>query len=141
MLSVGLTQKSGNDYWLDPLSAEDYDRLAAQVQELLTDVGQPLPSVDVDATVSSDYDLLKSNDGRFFTTVFARPIGLKDAQGDILASARWVRFQWDRSDGKPNRIIYGNTPYVVDGVFEADASAADLVKYFPSILIRDLLNL
>ena len=138
MLTNCLTLKNGNDYWLSPLSDIEYDGLVSIIHGLLSDVGQPLSAVD--PSIVSDYYWLKSEDGKFLTTVFAHPVSLRDAQGDVLANAKWVRLQWDRSDGKPNRIMYGITPYVVAGVFEADESTANLARYFPMVLRKDLLS-
>ena len=140
MLTACLTPKGGNNYWLSPLSDTDYIRLATAIQNLLSHAGQPITTTDTDLSIVNDYHSLQSEDGIFLTTVFAKPVILRDNQGNILASAIWVCFQWDRSDGKPNRIIYGTTPYVVDGVFEADQSAADLMTYFPLVLRQELLN-
>jgi hypothetical protein len=68
------------------------------------------------------------------TTVFPRAVDLQDARGNILAQAKWVAIQWGRSDGKPDRVIYGNVAndmrmtYTVVGSFELQGDTANLAS-------------
>jgi hypothetical protein len=63
------------------------------------------------------------------TTIFPRPVNLCNTAGTVLAQAKWVGIQWDRSNGKLSRVVYGSKAYTIDGSFEiiSDTSILDNV--------------
>lgn len=107
----------------------NYEAAAAAIQTLLNELGQPL-SIDDDVPQNYwSYVLLnESLDGTLLTTVFPRPIELRDTKGNILDRAKWVGIQWGRSEGKPNRILYGSAAYGVEGSFEMEGDTTNLAS-------------
>jgi hypothetical protein len=98
-----ITGKSPNEP-----QARQYLRITAELDSLFNTMGDPLPVKELPA----DYRLLsmggfETNDGTLFTALYPYPVELKNAQGEVLAKAKWVGIQWDRREGKPNRLLYG----------------------------------
>jgi len=104
----------------------NYEAAADAIQTLLNRLGQPLSTADVPQDFWSYAWPSESSDGTLLTTVFPRPVELRDTQGNILAQAKWVGIQWGRSEGKPNRILYGSVAYTVAGSFEMEGDTANL---------------
>jgi hypothetical protein len=106
----------------------DYEAAAGAIQTLLNELGKPLSTTDV----LQNYLLYawpnESSDGTLLTTVFPRPVELRDTQGNILALAKWVGIQWGRSDGKSSRILYGSVAYAVAGSFEIEGDTTNLAS-------------
>jgi hypothetical protein len=59
---------------------------------------------------------------------FTYPVELYDTTGALIASTKWVGIQWDRNDGKPNRLIYGSTPYIPDGSYSIEGDISSLLQ-------------
>jgi hypothetical protein len=95
--------------------------VATAIIPVLGELGQPLSTGDL----PQDFTLYvfslpgtSSPDGSWLTTVFPRPVELRDSMSNVLAQAKWIAMQWGRDEGKPSRIVYGSTAYVVEGSFE-----------------------
>ena len=107
----------------------EYESLAAAINPLLSDLGQPLSISDLPLDFTS---YVWSNmgtytpDGSLLTTVFPRPVELRDSVGNLLTQAKWVGIQWYRDEGKPTRIVFGSVPYVVEGSFEITGDVSSL---------------
>jgi hypothetical protein len=70
---------------------------------------------------------------------------LRSAGGALLADAKFIVIQWDRSDGKPSRLLYGKDcaglfegkylyPLVLDGGFQIAGSVATLEQAISSLI-------
>ena len=113
-------------------NGSDYPALANAVTQVLNELGPSLSTSDLPQNFVSytwSNAIPQSSDGRLLTTIFPRPVNLCNSAGTALAQAKWVGIQWDRSNGKPNRVVYGSTAYTVDGRFEiiGDTSILDSV--------------
>jgi hypothetical protein len=47
-----------------------------------------------------------------------------------------VGIQWDRTDGKPNRIIYGSTPYIIDESYSIEGDISNLTQIIEPALLE-----
>jgi hypothetical protein len=107
----------------------DYFPLAAAITQALSELGEPLSITDLTHDFSY-YTMANENtnwpDGSLLTTVFPKPVNLCNADGTVLAQAKWVGIQWDRSNSQPNRVVYGSTAYTVEGSFEITGETASL---------------
>ena len=65
---------------------------------------------------------------------FTYPVELHDSDNNLLATAKWIGIQWDRSEGKPNRLIYGSTAYAVEGAYSIEGDISGLVQLVEPIL-------
>ena len=104
----------------------EYLSMATAITPVLSEMGQPLSTSDLPQDFTLYVFTLPSSDGSWLTTVFPRPVDLRDAAGNVLAQAKWLAMQWGRNDGKPSRIVYGNAAYVVEGSFEITGDASSL---------------
>jgi hypothetical protein len=110
----------------------DYPAMTAAIRELLQTLGEPLAYGEL----PENYNKLvwpESTDGTFLTMVYARPVELKNTNDDLLAKAKWVGIQWDRSEGRPNRLMYGwvdkiSSEYHVQGGFALKGDITGLEK-------------
>ena len=96
----------------------EYISVATAIIPVLGELGQPLSTGDL----PQDFTLYvfslpgtSSPDGSWLTTVFPRPVELRDSMSNVLAQAKWIAMQWGRDEGKPSRIVYGSSAYVVEG--------------------------
>jgi hypothetical protein len=99
---------------------------------VLNELGAPLSTSDLPHTFLSytwSNAIPQSSDGHLLTTIFPRPVNLCNSAGTVLAQAKWIGIQWDRSNGKLSRVVYGSTAYMIDGSFEiiGDTSVLDSV--------------
>jgi hypothetical protein len=96
----------------------DYYNLETNtITQILSELGGALSTNDLPQNFLS---YVYSNDiiGCLLTTVFPKPVNLCSPDGTVLAQAKWVGIQWDRSNGQPSRVVYGSTAYIVAGSFE-----------------------
>jgi hypothetical protein len=63
--------------------------------------------------------------------VFPDPVTLKNVDGKTLAQAKWVGIEWDRLEGKPNRLVYGDVAYTIKGGFELVGDLTNLQQSVP----------
>ena len=125
LFSANEGSKSG---FYDGLMRE-YVSVATAITLVLSELGQPLSISDLPPDFTS---YVWSNmgtytpDGSLLTTVFPRPVELRDLTGNVLAQAKWVAIQWGRDEGKPSRIVYGSVAYVVEGSFEITGDISGL---------------
>ena len=98
----------------------DYLPVAAAVTQVLNELGGATSITDLPQeylSYSFGNRATESPDGSLLTMVFPRPVNLCNSSGTVLAQAKWLGIQWDRSGGKPSRVIYGSAAYVVQGSF------------------------
>jgi hypothetical protein len=106
----------------------DYEQMTLALKDLLGTVGQPVVTADLNLNEQSWYASL---DGTMLVVVYPRPVDLRSSDGRALASAKWVGIQWGRSEGKPNRLVYGIRAYTIDGGFELLGDLTDLQRSVP----------
>lgn len=96
----------------------NYVVAANEIRLLLNELGQPLTADDVPEDFIKSVWSSDSPNGILLTVVFTRPVALQDTRGTVLALAKWVGIQWDRSENKPDRVFYGIESYHVEGSYE-----------------------
>lgn len=86
-----------------------YTELTIALESLFNTLGEPLPLDQLPDNYRSYLYGLGENkpDGALLGLIYPGNVDLKNAQGEVLAKAKWVGIQWNRSEGKPNRILYG----------------------------------
>jgi hypothetical protein len=109
----------------------NYNAMTASIKSLLGTMGESLPASEL----PSDYRLFifgpeNFEDSNFFSVVYPRPVELRNTAGQVVAEAKWVGLQWDRSEGKSNRLFYGyikNGTAIVTGgfLFNGNVSALE----------------
>jgi hypothetical protein len=98
------------------------------LMELLDKLGEPLPLDDL-AQYSSGLPVgFYPEEGNMLIAAFTYPVELHDSDNNLLATAKWVGIQWDRSEGKSNRLIYGSTAYAVEGAYSIAGNISGLVQ-------------
>ena len=128
LFAANVGSKSGNYNGF----VREYVPVATAITPVLGELGQPLAISDLPQNFTSYIDAKQgtySPDGSLLTTVFPRPVELRDSAGKVLTQAKWVAIQWGREDGKPNRIVYGIVAYVVEGRFEITGDINGLENY------------
>jgi len=116
------------------LPVNDIENLDTTVMGLLDKIGEPLPLDDL-AKYSSGLPMrFHPEEGVTLVAAFTYPVELHDNDNNLLAMAKWVGIQWDRSEGKPNRLIYGSTAYAVEGVYSIEGDISGLVQLVEPIL-------
>jgi hypothetical protein len=116
------------------LPLNDIANLDTTVMGLLDKLGQPL-SVDDLAQYSSGLPrFFHPEEGNMLTAAFTYAVELHDVDNNLLATAKWVGIQWARSEGKPNRLIYGSTAYVVEGAYSIEGDISGLVQLLEPVL-------
>jgi hypothetical protein len=121
----------------DLLPAEKYDDLAAALRPLLNTVGTPLDPNTEPVPVyyrKLSYASPGRLDGPMLTVEYAHPVELKNNNGDIIATAKWLGIEWERGGIKTKLLFYGHFEYnnvVVDGgyTFNGDITALLDVLY------------
>jgi hypothetical protein len=118
----------------------DYVPVVNAITQVLSELGGPLSISDLPQQGFFSYVFWQSAgfdspDGSTLITAFPKPVELRNFTGTVLAQAKWVGIQWDRDDGKPSRVVYGNVAYVADGSFEITGETSSLDND-----IRTLLN-
>jgi hypothetical protein len=107
----------------------DYLPVASAVTRVLNELGGATSITDLPQeylSYSIGNQATESPDGSLLTMVFPRPVNLCNSSGTVLAQAKWVGIQWDRSGGKTSRVIYGSSAYVVQGSFEITGDTGSL---------------
>jgi hypothetical protein len=136
-VSVILTESVGTEIvpgpWND-LPVNNIENLATNVMGLLDELGEPL-SIDDLPQYSSGLPVgFHPAEGIMLIATFTYPVELHDSGNNLLATAKWIGIHWDRSEGKPNRLIYGSTDYVVEGAYSIEGDISSLVQLLEPIL-------
>ncbi len=108
----------------------DYDKMSIALLDLLGKLGEPIATDDLNLNDQSWYGSLE---GTMLVVVYPWPVDLKGADGQVLAQAKWVGIQWDRSEGKPNRLIYGDVAYTIKGGFVIAGDISNLLQSVPPV--------
>jgi hypothetical protein len=117
---------------------KNYNEIANSVTHVLSELGGQLSITDLPhnfISYAENNQVTTLSDGSLFTTVFPRPVALRDSAGTVLAHAKWVGIQWDRNGGKLNRVIYGSTAYNVQGSFAITGDVSSLAAAVRALLI------
>ncbi len=109
-------------------SPSNYDEMSVAVQDLLGRLGDPLNTDDLYFDNTFWYQSLQ---GTMLIVVFPDPVTLKNVDGKTLAQAKWVGIEWDRLEGKPNRLVYGDVAYTIKGGFELVGDLTNLQQSVP----------
>jgi hypothetical protein len=118
------------------LLINNIDDFRAIMLELLDKLGEPL-LLDNLAEYSSGLTRdFRTEEGVMLVSVFTYPVELHDTTGSLIANAKWVGIQWDRTDGKPNRLIYGSTPYIIDGSYSIEGDISNLMQIIEPALLK-----
>jgi hypothetical protein len=116
------------------LLVNNIEDLATNVTGLLDKLGEPL-SLDDLAQYSSGLPIgFEPEEGIMLIAAFTYPVELYNSDNNLLATAKWVGIQWDKSEGKPNRLIYGSTAYAVEGAYSIEGDISGLVQLLEPIL-------
>jgi hypothetical protein len=117
----------------DALPINDIENLAANIKGLLDELGEPLPIDDL-AQYSSGLPWgFAPEEGIMLIAAFTYPVELHDSSNNLLATAKWIGIHWDRSEGKPNRLIYGSAGYIVEGAYSIEGDISGLVQLLEPI--------
>jgi hypothetical protein len=118
----------------DALLVNDIENLATNITGLLDELGEPLPIDDL-AQYSSGLPWgFYPEEGIMLIAAFTYPVRLHDSGNNLLASAKWIGIHWDRSEGKPNRLIYGGACYVVEGAYSIEGDISGLIQLLEPVL-------
>lgn len=85
-----------------------YDDISSELQVLFKNVGQPL-TVDEAQKLFSETGIGTGNPGKYLTAAYASPVNLFNSEGKMVAQARWILFTFNRNDGKPDCLIFGDS--------------------------------
>jgi len=110
------------------LLANNIQNLTKNVTGLLGELGEPLPLDDLAQYSSGLPTGFHPEEGIMLIAAFTYPVELHDSGNNLLASAKWIGIHWDRSEGKPNRLIYGSAGYAVEGVYSIEGNIGGLVQ-------------
>jgi hypothetical protein len=117
----------------DLVPAEKFNDLAAALQPLLNTIAAPLDH-NIEPIPVYYRELANPSPGRLdgpiVTVVFAHPAELKNRNGDVLATAKWLGIEWERGGIKTKLLFYGHFNFneaVVDGGFSFDGDIAALL--------------
>ncbi len=113
------------------------DDFTAALMGILDKLGEP-ETLDELSQYSSGFRLIvQTEEGVTILMVsFTYPEELHDTTGALIANAKWVGLQWDRNDGKPNRLIYGSTPYIIDGSYSIEGDISNLTQIIEPALLE-----
>jgi hypothetical protein len=105
------------------------DDFKAALMGLLDKLGEPEP-LDELSQYTSDLRLVaQTEEGvTILMASFTYPVELHDTTGALIANAKWVGIQWARNGGKPNRLIYGSIPYIIDGSYSIEGDISNLIR-------------
>ncbi len=107
-------------------SVSAYDLMTEAANELLATLGKPLDDNDALAEHYLLFTWPPPTDGILLTLCYPDLQELRNINGKLIARAKWVGLQWNRSEGKPDRLFYGTEPYEVEGIFELTGDTAYL---------------
>jgi len=110
------------------LLANNIENLVTNVTELLNELGETLPLDDMEQYSSGLPVGFNPEEGIMLIAAFTYPVELHDSANNLLATAKWIGIHWDRSEGKPNRLIYGSAGYTVEGAYSIEGSISGLVQ-------------
>lgn len=110
------------------LLANNIENLVTNVTELLNELGEALPLDDMEQYSSGLPVGFHPEEGIMLAAAFTYPVELHDSGNNLLATAKWIGIQWDRSEGKPNRLIYGSAAYAVEGAYSIEGDISGLVQ-------------
>jgi len=114
--------------------ANNIENLTKNVTGLLGELGEPLPLDDL-AQYSSGLPVgFYPEEGIMLIAAFTYPVELHDSGNNLLATAKWIGIQWDRSGGKLNRLIYGSTAYVMEGAYSIAGNISGIVQLLEPVL-------
>jgi hypothetical protein len=85
-------------------------------------------------SISSSRDL---RDGKLMILCYPGLQELRNADGKLLALAKWIGLQWDRSEGKPARLVYGTEPYKGEGIYELTGNMTYLEDCLKKFNLQD----
>lgn len=136
-VSVILTKLGGTD--IVPghpphLPVNNIENLDTTVMGLLHNLGAPLSLDDLAQYSSGLPRFFHPEEGIMMIAAFTYPVELHDGGNNLLATAKWIGIQWDRSEGKPNRLIYGSTAYAVEGAYSIEGAISGLVQLLEPVL-------
>jgi len=118
----------------DALPVNDIENLATNITGLLDELGEPLPIDDLAQYSSGLTWRFYLEEGIMLTAAFTYPVELHDSDNNLLASAKWIGIHWGRSEGKPNRLIYGSAAYAVEGAYSIEGDISGLVQLLEPVL-------
>lgn len=98
------------------------------VMELLDKLGEPLPLDDLPELN------FHPEEGIMLVAAFTYPVELHGSDGSLLAETKWVGIQWDRDEGKPDRLLYGYSAYAVEGACSIEGDIGELVQLLQPVL-------
>jgi hypothetical protein len=110
------------------LLSNNIENLVTNVTELLNELGETLPLDDMEQYSSGLPVGFHTEEGIMLIAAFTYPVELYDSGNNLLATAKWVGIHWDRSEGKPNRLIYGSAGYIVKGAYSIKGDISGLVQ-------------
>lgn len=117
------------------LPLNNIENLNTTIMGLLDRLGGPLPVDDIKPSFSSSlYPGFHPEEGVMLIATFTYPVELHDSDNNLLARAKWVGIQWDRSEGKPNRLVYGGAAYVMEGAYSIEGDINGLVQLVEPVL-------
>lgn len=73
-------------------------------------------------------------DGKLLVVTFPYSLELQNSSGNRLAKTKWVGIHWDRSEGKPDRLLYGSSAYVVEGASSIQGDLSNLIQILQPVL-------
>lgn len=118
------------------LSVNDIENFGTTVMGLLDKLWEPLPLDDLAQYSSGLPRFFHPEEGIMMIAAFTYPVELHDGGNNLLATAKWIGIQWDRSEGKPNRLIYGSTAYAVEGAYSIEGDISGLVQLVEPVLSK-----
>jgi hypothetical protein len=131
LLFVVTNKYGGNMRWGQ---LPNYDTVAMAITEMLTTLGEPLPGNDLQQNYRELASPTASTDGTILTVVYAQPVDLRSKDGSLLAKAKWVGIQWNRDNGKSNRLFYGNRDLTIEGGFVLYGDMTNLGQAFVELV-------
>lgn len=116
------------------LPVNNIENLDAAVMGLLDGLGPPLSLDDLAQYSSGLPRVFHPEEGNMLIAAFTYPVELRDSDNNLLATAKWIGIQWDRDEGKPNRLIYGSAGYTVEGAYSIEGDISGLVQLLEPVL-------
>jgi len=114
------------------LLSNNIESLVTNVTELLNEIGEALPLDDMEQYSSGLPVGFHPEEGIMLIAAFTYP----DSGNNLLATAKWIGIHWDRSEGKPNRLIYGSPAYVVEGAYSIEGDISGIVQLLEPTLLK-----
>jgi hypothetical protein len=132
-----LTHSGIQDVNYSKLESGTPDDFKAALMGLLDKLVEPAPLDELSLYSSGFSRIGQTEEGVTILMVsFTYPVELHDTTGALIANARWVGIQWDRNDGKPNRLIYGSIPYIIDGSYIIEGNINNLIRIIEPALLK-----